>query len=309
MNPKQPVKPFVDIAQNEKYPHIIDASLLLQPEIFQFDFFHCHLVIYPFARKISSENITINPFAEYTKDISDRRRSVYAPIINSAPQFFGLFLMFVLLTVVIILITYEKNIRYLEVLISLFGVYVIGKDFWDDIENFLSRLTKNWRLKYQDPYYTYELQKNTTLMRYSNLAKKERYGYTTILPERMDHIIASNSCTVRLLFEVEDFKGLDNDRAHLLSIRVDPTLLEEFTRWGYMIGVKLAFTRIHFGILETGYEMFQSIKNKETGSLNDKCEWLPETVVARKVWRIGKILHQSKGVVMENRRIMEFRLP
>ncbi len=309
MNPKQPVKPFLNIAQNEKYPNIIDANLLIDKDVLRYDRLHCHFVVYPFARKISSENIAMHPFAEYSKDISNRRSSVYSEIRNSAPQFFGLFLVAILLIIVFILAQYEREIKYTEIIISLFGVYMIGKDFWQDIEGFLERITKNRNLKYQDPYYAYELQKNTTMMRYSNLAKKERYGYSTILPERMDYLIASNSCTIRLLFDVEDFTKSNTERSHIFSVRITPTeLMDELAKYGYMMGVKIALSKVFFGI-EHGYEMFQSIKNKEAGSLNDESEWLKDAVVVRKFWSIGKIFYRSKIVCLEQRKLVDFNLP
>lgn len=309
MNPKQPVKTFLDISQNERYSHIIDVSLILDKDIFRFDYMHCHLVVYPFGRKVNSDHIAMHPFSEYSQDIANKRSSVYSAIQNSAPQFFGLFLVIIAaIAVGIVMYYYGMESIKLEAILALFGVYMIGKDFWGDIESSVQRMSKNWNLKYQDPYYAYELEKNTTLMRYSNIAKKERYGYTTILPERMDYLIASNSCTVRLQFDTEDFIQEKVEKSHLLSIRVNPEMLEDFTKYGYMIGIKIAFSRQHFGI-EHGYEMFQSIKHREAGSLDDQDQWMPNTVVARKFWRIGKLIHRSKAIIMSERKMLEFKLP
>jgi len=274
----------------------------------KYDLLHCHLVIYPFGRKVSSEDIAIHPFSEYSKDISNRRSSVYSEITSSAPQFFGLFLVLILLGIVFLLPVEETRFQYTEILISLFGVYMIGKDFWNDIERILERITKNWNLKYQDPYYAYEIEKNTTLMRYSNLAKQERYGYATILPERMDYLVASNSSTIRLMFDIDDFRGNKNPRSHIFSIRVSPELMEEFIKYRYMIGIKIALSRSFLGI-ECGYEMFQSYKDKEAGALDDSSQWIHDTVVCRKFWRIGKLCHRSNLIKLEQRYIAEFKLP
>lgn len=309
MNPKHPVKTFLDLSQNEKYPHIIDVSMLLDKDVRNFEHLHCHLVVYPFGRKINSDHIAMHPFSEYSEDIANQRSSVYSEIHNSAPQFFGLFLVFIAaIAVGIFMYYYGGDSLKLEALIALFGVYMIGKDFWGDIESSLQHLTKNWSLKYQDPYYAYELEKNTTLMRYSNLAKKERYGYSTVLPERMDYLIASNSSTVRLLFDVEDLIAENLEKAHLLSIRIMPEMLEDFSKYSYMIGIKLALSKTCLGI-EHGYEMFQSVKYREAGSLDDNNQWIPNTVVARKFWRIGKLIHRSKAMIITDRKMIEFNLP
>lgn len=302
-------RPFLQIAKNDKYGHILDVSLNLDKELFRFKTLECHLVLYPFSRKIRSEHIKLNPFVEYAEDISEGKKSAYSEIISSASQFFGLFLVAVLL-VIFFLLKKEgvtSRIGYMEVLVSIFGVYVVGKDFWDDLDGFFKRLTKNWRIKYMDSYYSYELEKNTTLMRYSNLAKKERYGYSTVLPEKMDYIVTSNSNTVRLYFETDDFKDMSDTRAHLLSIRIDPEYLEEFEKRGCLLGIKLAFSR-NYLLFEKSHEFFQSIKMNEPGCLDDRGEWLSHAVYYRRVLRHGNIRCDLKSTILKDKTILESAL-
>ncbi len=76
----------------EKYPYenIIKAEKTLEnkydieiqyiEKLRKYSSFECHIVVYPYSRKISSENIKFNPFEEYVKDIQLNQKSAYFKI-------------------------------------------------------------------------------------------------------------------------------------------------------------------------------------------------------------------------------------
>lgn len=297
-----PFKNIITFQKNPELQNTFDVELNKIHELGMFHSLECHLVIYPYSRKVSSRDMSLYPFSEYVKDILSHQRSAYAKIVSPMSNIFGL-LMGIVITIIFFFLK-RADLYSIESIVSIFGAYVIGKELWDDIENFMINISRKWRLRYIENYYSYKLEKQTTLTHYSYLAKKERYGKSSLMPEKMDFIEQSNSQTIRMLFNIKDLKSGHGPSAHVLSIHVAPNLLNDFEKRGYMLGVKISFNRKFLFIFRC-YEFFQSISGNSHGCLDNNCEWIPEGIFYRNTVLIGRVkLFLNTGMI-ENRSMIE----
>ncbi len=251
-----------------------------------YDSLDCHLVIYPYSRRVNSHHLRLMPFEEYVSDIISRQRSVYIRAEERGKYLFGALLALALVAVFVEFRPVE--LLSLEAIVSVFGVYMVGKEIWDDIELGLQHLSGRWRLRYVENYYPYQLAGRTTLARYSEMAKEQRYGRRSLLPDRIDFIQQSNSQTVRLRFESGSLRSLDGQSAHIASLHVDRTAAAEFRRAGHLFGAKLSLNRRRLR-LERSLELFQSLDRGRPGCLDDRGRWHDGAVFWRRTWRLGKL--------------------
>ncbi len=283
---KLPFKNIISFRKNSDFPDTYDVELNNIQELKGFHSLDCHIVIYPYSRKISSQKMSLFPFEEYVKDILSHQRSAYEKITSPMGNLFGLF-MGIVITLVFFFLNRE-DLYSIESIVSIFGAYVIGKELWDDIENFLIHLSRKWRLRYIENYYSYRLEKQTTLTHYSYLAKKRRYGKNSLMPEKMDFIEQSNSHTLRLFFNISDLDTVMDASAHILSVHVDPKLVGDFDKRGYMLGVKISFNKKRLGMLRC-YEFFQSLDGDSPGCMDDTCRWVPDGIFYRNTLLAGRV--------------------
>lgn len=259
-----------------------------------YDCVECHVVIYPYSRTISSDDIHFNPFEEYVQDVLSHLRSAYSEIPNSKDQLFGLLLG----TLIALVFAYlnPASLFQIEALVSIIGAYVVAKELWNDLEHLLINATKNWRLRYQGDEYRYQLEKRTTLTSYSYLAKQRRYGKQVLLPSKIDFIKQSNSQTVRMCFNVRDLLVANARLAHLLSIQIEPEHAANFDG-AFLFGVKLSFARRTLG-LSRQFEVFQSMDAGRKGCLDDGGTWQDEAVFYRQTYRLGRLkFYARKGLI------------
>lgn len=277
-----------------------DVELTHSADLKRFSAFESHLVLYPYSRKICSSNFFFNPFEEYVRDIQSAQRSAYYPYKSEFGKIFGF-----ILGIIIAFLFYINNsgVVAAESIISLIGAYFIGKELWDDIESFFINLTKRWPLRYQQDYYKYKLENNTTLTNYSTIAKKNRYGKLSALPGKIDFIAQSNSETLRMHFSRQDLRRVTNGSLHLLSIKVDKNKIEDFERHGYMLGIKAAFTR-RFLFINSKVELFQSLNRKKIGCLDCKGNWRKGAIFYRRLLTVGRLRLCLKTGVIEERRLL-----
>jgi len=283
---------FINFKKNKDIPGLYDIEINHVQEIKKYDSVECHVVLYPYSRRISKDDYTFNPFEEYIKDITKNQKSAYQKIKSPINEFFGIFLGIIIL---LAFLKYRPNVLIsVESIVGIFGAYFIGKDLWDDLEGFLMSISKNWRIKYQDSCYSYKLDKHSTLTQYSHYAKKQRYGKKALIPDRMEFIEHHNSSTARMYFTKEDM-SLAEDNAHLFSISLQPCLVGEFEKQGYLFGVKISLNK-KFLFLENGFDLFQSIDKGKKGCLDNSGNWLKDTVHYMRLLRIGRIkLYLEKG--------------
>ncbi len=288
---------IIQLIRDEKFSHIYHVQINKIEELKKLSSFECHFILYPYDREINSTHLIFKPYEEYVNELVTDRRSIYHKIVDSANKWFGLTLGG--LIVLFFATLQPKSLLSVEAIVSIFGAYTIGKEIWYDLHKMLIKITRNFKLTYFDDYYSYQLEKRTTLARYTNLAKMNRYPSFPILPQKIDFIEQSNSQSLRMFFSKSDLEHVKSNSAHLFSIHIKPKVAEKFERNGFMFGVKLSLNKQAFKVKKS-YELFQSINGKLTGSLNDDDEWVNDSIFFRKTYTYGKLKYfKSKGIIKD----------
>lgn len=297
---------LVRLRQNPDFDNLYEVELANVPALRAYDSVEVHLVLYPFSRQITADAYRFNPFEEYAEDISTRRRSLYSRVPRPANSLFGILLGIFIIG--LFLVVKPSEVASLQSIVAILGAYFIGKDLWDDIAALLVNLSKDWRVRYQTGYYAYQIEKNTTLTNYSALAREQRYGKASLLPERMEFISNANSKTARLKFSRDDLRPFHRDIAHILSIRFDASAARELENAGYMFSVKVSLNHRLF-ILRTSQEFFQSLNAGQRGCLNFHNEWTPDAALAREAYFLGSLRYLAARRLVPAIRIVTSQLP
>lgn len=297
-----PYSDIVRIRKNEKIPNIYDVELRHADYLHKFDSVECHVVLYPYSRKICSNTIKFYPYEEYVKDILTQQKSAYIQLKSQFDKMFGIFLG--LLITLVFFILKPVDLFSVESIVSVLGAYFFGKELWTEIERILIDISKTWPIRYLENYYAYQLEKHTTLTHYSYFAKKHRYGKASLLPEKIDFIEKSNSQTVRMYFNMKEICPFEETSSHILSIHVEPELVEEFDREGFLFGVKLSFNKRFLGWVKS-LELFQSLHKYAKGCLDHNGKWIDGSVFYRKTLTFGRIKMFLKHGLLEHQSILK----
>jgi hypothetical protein len=305
-NPDNLPDSLLTLRQNADAPEVFEVELNCLDQIKQFyDELECHLVLYPYSRKIVSKRYHFTPFEEYIRDIANRHRSAYRPISEKMNKTFGLILGS---TIALFFAKFKLDDLFsVESVVSVFGAYLLGKDLWTDIDHFLINATKNYRFRYTDAYYYYELERNTTLAQYSHFARQQRYGKQQLLPQKLDFIENSNSQTVRMLFKTKDWKNSTETSAHILSLRFSPKILDLLHDEGFMLGVKWSFNRQR-RLSCQHFEVFQSLHKQTPGSINEHGVWNDNAFFFRQTTTFGRLKYfASSGMVNREKSLIDYK--
>jgi hypothetical protein len=327
-----PDEDVIVLRQSEDLPNRYDVEMHGLNPLRAYDRVECHIVLYPYGRRVGSDNIRFYPYEEYVNDVLSNQRSAYSEIESPLDQVFGL--MLGLLIALVFAHLRPASLLNIEAIVSVFGAYVVGKELWNDIERLLVNATKGWRLRYQEGYYRYQLEKRTTLTYYSYLAKKKRYGKAILLPAKIDFIKQSNSQTLRMCFDTRDWDALqaglepnlrlspgqsardpnapDTVPAHIHSIHVDADRMDDLQRDGFLFGVKLSLGH-RFLVFTRSLELFQSLQADQQdrvdgweatssqpslGCLDHQGRWHKEAVFFRNTLTLGRLkLYLSEGLI------------
>lgn len=292
-----PYHDIIRLRKNEKFSNIYDVELRHAEFLRQYDSVECHVVLYPYSRKVCSNDVKFYPYEEYVTDILSHQKSAYIQLRSEFDKMFGIFLGAVI--TVIFFIFKPADLFSVESIVSVFGAYFFGKELWEEIEKIFINLTKKWKFRYTENYYAYQLEKHTTLTHYSYFAKKHRYGKASLLPEKIDFIEKSNSQTVRMCFNMKERKSVQETSSHILSIHIDPELIQDFENDGFLFGVKLSLNK-RFLWLTKSLELFQSVHNFVKGCLDEKGKWNEGAVFYRKTLTWGRIKWFLKSGVLEH---------
>ncbi len=302
-----PFRDIIHLSKNSDIPHIYDVDMNHLDELKRYHSVESHIVLYPYSRKVGSNHIRFYPFEEYVHDILSHQKSAYEQIASQFNKFLGIFLGIVITG--IFAVFNPKDLLSVQSIMSVMGAYFVGKELWDDVENALIQLTKHWRVKYVDNYYSYRLEKYTTLAMYSSFAKKQRYGKTTLLPEFIDFIEQSNSQTLRMYFNMADIDleqccdGEYSTTRHLFSIHINPDLLDEFEQDSFLFGVKLSLNKKFLGVTRSS-ELFQSFHNGAQGALDESGVWHDGSIFYRNTMTIGRLKFFLKSGIMPQQAII-----
>jgi hypothetical protein len=293
---------IIRLRKNQAVPNIYDVEMCGVDRLQGYDIVECHIVLYPYSRRVTSEDFAFYPFEEYVRDVASQQRSAYTPIHSQFNEVFGLSLG-VLIAAVFALFK-PQDLLSIESIVSVFGAYAIGKELWDDIDRALVNLSKKWRLRLQDSYYRYQLEKHTTLTSYSCLAKRRRYGKSPLLPVKIDFIKQSNSQTLRMCFRVQDITPVEGPKAHVHSIHIDPERLADLEQGGFLFGVKLSLNKGFLGI-NRNLELFQSLDKDSIGCLNEVGGWVEGAVFYRHTLTLGRIKFYIDQGLVHGERILQ----
>lgn len=323
-----PYQHIILLHQNEELPNRYDVEMHGLDPLRRYRRVECHVVLYPYGRRVGADNIRFYPFEEYVNDVLSNQRSAYAEIRSPLGQVFGLLLG--LLIALVFARLKPASLIEIEAIVSVFGAYIVGKELWNDIERLLVNATKGWKLRYQEDYYRYRLEKRTTLTYYSYLAKKHRYGKAILLPEKIDFIKQSNSQTLRMCFDTRDWDSLQANQdigeqqndplaqesapAHIHSIHIDTDLLDDLERDGFLFGVKLSLSRRFLGFMRS-LELFQSLQAGQwrritgSGTLSEQAslgcldhtgQWHEGAVFFRNTMTLGRFkLYLNNGLLLD----------
>ncbi|MBR9705903.1 hypothetical protein GOV14_02605 [Candidatus Pacearchaeota archaeon] len=297
MDARQICKDYFKVSKTRQ--GLYDIELQHLDELKDYSSVECHVLIYPFSRKVNSDNLLCNPFEEYVKDIRAGHNSAYAGISFIFNKMFGILM--ALIITALFLIFWPDTFLSLESVVAVFGAYIIGKELGQDLEMFLVNLTKGGRLQFYKDYFKYKLEKITTLIDYSFYAKKYRYEINAILPTKMNFEKKSNSQIVRMFFKPRNFKG--GNSAHILSIRVTPELVDELEKQGFMIGFKICLNKDKFLFVKST-EMFQALKQGAVGCLDDKKVFVNNSVFQRDVIKRLRLRFDLGSKVVSNQKMI-----
>ena len=299
--PITPVDNLIHLQKNPDLPGIYDVDIDGIERLRVFDQIELHTVLYPYSRQITSDDIAFYPFEEYVKDVLSHQRSAYAEIRSPFNEIFGLSLGFV---IALVFARFKpEELLSIESIVSVFGAYAIGKEVWDDVERAIVGLTKRSRLRLQDSYYRYHLEREATLTAYSYLAKRRRYGQSSFLPAKIDFIKQSNSQTLRMCFDAGDLESLGEPSAHIHSIHIEPELQGEFESAGFMFGVRLSLNKTFLGISRC-LELFQSFEGGTVGCLDEDGAWVDDAVFYRRTLTFGRCKYYAQQGVIHGRTIL-----
>jgi hypothetical protein len=297
---------IVLLEKSSRHPNLYDVNLFGIDKLVDYDSVEIHVVLYPYSRRITSEHVSFYPFEEYVKDVQSNQHSAYAKIQPKFQKFFGF-----LLGSLIAGIFYKykpDDLFSVESIVAVFAAYAIGKELWADIERFFINISKRSNLRYTEDYYRYELEKFTTMTHYSTLAKKQRYGKATLLPEKINFLELSNSQTLRMHFDLEQIKESKAKSAHIFSIHIDAKMQSDFEKYGHLFGVKLSLNKKSFGFTKK-LELFQSLHNKEKGCLDDEEIWTSNSIFFRRVLTLGKIKYFIERGVIASKSLIKYIEP
>lgn len=269
---------LIHLKQNADFANIYDVELGNLAALKKYDSVEVHLVLYPFSRQIVADRYKFYPFEEYADDISEHRRSLYTRVPHPANSLFGIFLGVVI--ILFFLAIKPSDVVSVQSIVAILGAYFIGKDLWQDIEALFVTVSKDWRLRYQIGYYAYHIERNTTLTNYSALAREQRYGKASVLPEQMEFMSNSNSKTIRMKFSKNDLQFFQENALHILGIRIEPALVDDFVNAGFMFSVKVSLNERAF-VLRRAHEFFQSLNHGHRGCLDLHNDWTPDAALAR----------------------------
>jgi hypothetical protein len=292
---------LIHLQNNVDLPHIYDVDLNVVEALTKYSSIECHISFLPYSRMINANHIKFYPYKEYIQDISDNESTVYSRIDLRFNRIFG-----ILLAVIIALLFWAfKPVDLLSVqsIVSVFGAYTIGKEIWSDLEDFLVKITKNWRLSFQPQTYSYSLDRSNTLLQYLSLAEFRRYGKYSLHADKMDFIEQSNSQILKMKFNKRGIRKVADSIVHLFSFHITPDLAMELKKTGYMFGVKISFNK-KFLFVTKKHEVFQSIDKKNIGCLDSKNKWVKDGVFYRQTFTLARLKLYWKSEIIRKKKII-----
>jgi len=171
--------------------------------------------VYPLDTNFSAKDIQIQPYDEYIENLSKSNNTSYEKISDSSKNIFGIFLSLIIF--LIFLIFKPEILISVESIVSIFASYTIGKELWNDIDEFLQDKTKNWRIKWIEREFSYKHDELGTINNFIDQARTFKYKTRTILADKFDFQHHSNAKILKLGFNKKIFS---KEKMRLLNFRL-----------------------------------------------------------------------------------------
>lgn len=254
-------------------------DVFLEDQSSNSDFVDVLATFYPYNLETDADNFKILPYEEYVNEVSNKKRSAYRAILPFFDKLFGIVLAF-LLSFIFFLIDPELLIS-VEAVVSLLGLYLVGKELWVDLDDLLISVTRSWKLKWRSQEYYYKRNYFGTIQGFWQFARDTRNQSSFLLADVFDFISQSNSKTVELRF--------DNKKLH----KKTKVLSFESQNQNGLLGFKVSVgKRVLPGVTQRT-EYFQSIQNNEIGTVINGV-WEKDQVLVKHTYLIGRLKYYVK---------------
>jgi hypothetical protein len=286
------IQPFFQHAfsfrRNAKASEVL-VTLNHLPKLAEFAAAEVTLSFYPYDKNLDADSFRFLPYQEYLEDVQHGQRTTYQPSNFIGDKFFGLWLSTMAFSLVGLL--NPTKLYTLEAVLSILGAYALGKELWNDVDDFLIRLTKNWSLQWHEADYYYQREDFGTVQRFAQFARLKRYGNETTLASKLDFVTHSNSQTIDLYFRHSDLSHPNQKSARILSCEfVEPKKV----RKSKVKGLWTAKISVHKSLLgfRLVQEAFQAEDATVSGTLDVGNHWKKGKVRVRQYLKIGRLSWQ-----------------
>jgi hypothetical protein len=256
------------------------------------------LIMYPYrSGNIDKSGVKILPYNNYLEDLANNQKTLYAPILTYGANIFGLLLGFGI--AIVYGIFNQDELFSLQSIVAIIGVYLVGKEIWGDLEQFLIDLSEKWKIRYYPNEYSYGLRSKTTLDQYADYSRSKKNKKELILAQKLDFISRSNASDIKLSYNISDLESTNTDKTEkrLAIICFDKELLNDFEQGKFLISTKVTLCKSFLGI-NLNHEFFQAIDGSKWGCLDSTGNWTDEASFEKVTLNIGRVkVYLSEGII------------
>ncbi len=280
------------ILQIRKNSDRIDLFLRNKGFLQKFNSVQISFFTYALSQKQNSGSFKFLPYEEYITDLSNGFQSSYEKVDSNAGKIFGIFLGLIL--AVIFYIINPDLLISVEAIVSIFGVYTIAKEIWNDIDLLLQNLTQSTFFRWMDTLFNYRKLNFGTIQSLWEDARKIRYKGEFLLAERLNFIEHSNSKTIDLEFKSKSFKTEDEE-LQILKINLD----EKVENFGnYSFGLKITLVK-SFLFINLNDEYFQIWNGNNIGLYSKEDVFIDNSILRKKVFVFSRLKYYLKSEHIE----------
>ncbi|MBN1374336.1 hypothetical protein JW962_03340 [Candidatus Dojkabacteria bacterium] len=285
------------MSTNKKYPNILDITFDTKHFPVQGSQTAILISFYPYSRILDANSFSLYPYEEYVKDIGSHKQTSYLKDPRTEKNLFGLTLGGLIVMIFALIDT--SLLISVEALVSVLGVYTIGKEIWDDLDQFLINKSENLPIQWIAKPYAYIRRSFGIMQQFFKSARNKRYGKDKFLANKFDFFEHSNSKTVDLLFKTSSLIDLKSPIG-LLSVHLNKEAITSITQ-GYMLTVRLSEIK-RFGPFSIIKQIHQAKDSNEIGCVDSDGNWIKNNSLVEYSITLGKLkLHLGKRFVLNTR--------
>jgi hypothetical protein len=264
-------------------PEVLQVYLRNLPAFREHSALEVSLFLYPYSSKLTADHYRALPYEDYLVDLNAGVRTAYKVAGKFGGKLFGL-----LLGLLIVLLFWRidpGDIISIQSIVSILGAYAIGKELWDDIDNFLANtFNASERLRWRETPYFYVKNHFGTVEKFWEKARNDRYASNTALPSKFDFIAHSNHKTLELLFKPQDLEFADYEALRIGNFRFVEK--QKPRPADFMLGFKLTLIKNYF-FFKREVELFQLLDKGNLGVVENDT-WHAGALLARNTITIGR---------------------